>query len=222
MNTGNIKVYYGSSTLTTTSAPIDVNSTTKKYHIVVTASKTFSNVLKGYFKIYVNGEEIISSSLITLPTTYLPGDLFIGNSGDTVTPKTFNGYLAELAIFPYSLTDEEIVYMYEIATAIKQEVYPSLYGHDTDIWGSMLEIATADLGMFYFDENNNFIYEDNQRLQDTKYNRHTVSQYSLIDDKNIISARQDFSLVANSISCKIYKNIIEMLYTPCHFNSSYV
>jgi hypothetical protein len=73
----------------------------------------------------------------------------------------------------------------------------------------MLQIATADLGMFYFDENDNFIYEGGNRFFDPQYVSSYNSQYDLSDDSNIISCRQDFALVANSISCKIYKNVLE-------------
>lgn len=204
-STGTIKVYYGNTSKETSTAPIVADGV---YHIVFVASKSLLNSPNGTLSIYVNGISVFSESNISLLARHLADNIFIGNSGDTGALNTFTGLMSEVAIFPIALTADEVSYMYEISQAIDQTIYPSLYGNE-DIWNSMLEIATADVGMFYFDEEDNFIYEDGNRFYDPQYDRYTVSQYNLDDSINIISANQNFSIVANSISCKIYKNVMD-------------
>lgn len=204
---GYIKVYYDASSVTTTSNPISINNS---YHLVVLINYDINSSTNGQIKVYLNGSAVSmpTTSLALGSRTWFPKNIYIGSNAFG-SGTYYDGYISEIAIFPYALTASEIAYLYKMAYAIDQDIYPSLYGGAEDIWGSMLQIATADLGMFYFDENDNFIYEGGNRFFDPQYVSSYNSQYDLSDDSNIISCRQDFALVANSISCKIYKNVLE-------------
>jgi hypothetical protein len=78
-----------------------------------------------------------------------------------------------------------------------------LYAKDQTYWDAVLNIATADLGMFYIDEYGDFKYEYRNVLHDAVNDRYKNSQYTFSDDINIIDGSLTSEVQTNKVNVKI-------------------
>lgn len=74
-----------------------------------------------------------------------------------------------------------------------------LFDKDVSIWNAMQNVATADIGLFYFDEYENLCYY----TQEDIYNNVSTIAHTLSDDVNIIGGNVSNNLQANKIVIKI-------------------
>ena len=82
-------------------------------------------------------------------------------------------------------------------------IYDYLWGNSTDIFNLMQEIATADLGMFYFDESNKFNYHHYNRFYEDFIDQHASVQKTISDDSFIISGSTPIDLQANKVTVRV-------------------
>jgi hypothetical protein len=68
----------------------------------------------------------------------------------------------------------------------------------------MLNIALGDIGMFFFDEENNFIYESAWAYYNSIYPQHSNVQWTLDEDINIVSGSLLVELLVNKVTVKVY------------------
>jgi len=129
------------------------------------------------------------------------GNLTIGvrNASYSANTDEFDGDMSHFALYDFALTDAQSQRLYESAYAANVPKFNYLYGNEENIWEMMLQWATADLGVFYFDEEENFIYDYRNTLNDSALNNHAVSQYSITEDEDIVSASYDVSLQVNKV-----------------------
>lgn len=116
----------------------------------------------------------------------------------------FSGYISNLAIYKKAMTAASFLRHYVRGKSIRQNVYTSIGTSAESYWSEMLKIATADVGMYFFDEYGNFIYEHGRSYDDALDSQHSVVQYTLDENQDIISASQTVELHANKVKIKIY------------------
>lgn len=100
-----------------------------------------------------------------------------------------------------SQTEEETLYVASDIDTVYN--FPYVYMIDQTMWDGMLEIATADIGRFYFDDDGNFIYEYRNTLHEGSLPRHTAAQYELADDTNIIGGSRLTEVQTNKVIVKV-------------------
>jgi hypothetical protein len=168
---------------------LDRNST---HLITVVRSSTGSNTLKLYLDGELVGTQTLTGSFSSSGSS--SGFAFAANN---------NCLVSYLSVFKYSLSADQIEKHNLSAKIYLTNVFNALYNFDNTYWDGMLEIATADLGMFYFDEYGVFNYEHRTSLHDANLSRYQVSQYDLSDDVNIISGDQRSEVQANKVTVNI-------------------
>lgn len=145
-------------------------------------------------RIYVDGVE---KDFLAMTGNSAAPISVIGQANSTF----FNGIIDEFFVMNYALTATEVVNIFQASNTTKQEIYPYLYDKDQTPWDAMLEIATADVGMFYFDEQDVFTYESGYHLHETipLHTHHSAVQFDLDDSTNIISGDHVIELQANKV-----------------------
>ena len=116
----------------------------------------------------------------------------------------FSGYISNLAIYKKLMTAANFLRHYVRGKGIRQNVYTSIGTSADSYWSEMLKIATADVGMYFFDEYGNFVYEHGRSYDDALDSQHSVVQYTLDQSQDIISASQNVELHTNKVKIKIY------------------
>jgi len=177
------------------------------HHVV--AIFTFSGATTSV-TIYLNGSPyVVYTATGTLTTASVK--TIIGAQGSS-TLNSFNGFISNVAIYNRILTTVQIGLHYERGRSLYQYVFPNLAVSSDSFWAEMLKIATADIGMFFFDENNNFTYEHGRSYDDSIDSQHAVVQYEINDgdfasassNKSIVSGSQNIDLQVNKIIVKVY------------------
>lgn len=89
----------------------------------------------------------------------------------------------------------------EYAVVIKAtgHKFPHLYSKDGTPWDAMLMTATADLGMFWFDEFGSLVYNNMESL----YSNPPLATHTLSDDNNIVSGSTTIELQTNKVTVKM-------------------
>ncbi len=168
-------------------------------HIAVVLDRTVSNTPK----FYING------ALDTVAATGSIG----GNFETAVEPvligtnanggQFWKGYIASLAWWVDALTDAQITNHYNASISPLQKKFNALWANEDNPWSSMLTISLADLGMFFFDENNDFKYESAKNFYNSAYEQFTISQHDLDESTNIENAQQVVELQVNKVNVKV-------------------
>jgi hypothetical protein len=144
----------GSQTLTATYADNAAFSSSLWTHVVATYDGTTLNY-------YVNGV-LKASATGSGHTSWASQNFLVAKSTDSSSGSSvsyyFDGKFDELVIYNNALSAAEVLENYYVINMKEIPIYSYLWGNSTDIFNLMQEIATADLGMFYFDENNKFNY----------------------------------------------------------------
>jgi hypothetical protein len=126
--------------------------------------------------------------------------IFKSVSGEELT---FNGKISNVAVYESKLSTEKVLKHYYASQLAKMEKFGYLYFFQQTYWDGMLEWATADVGMFYFDEFNNFIYEYKNTFHDLVFDKFQNSQYLLSNETNIISGSHVVDIQTNKIKVNV-------------------
>ncbi len=161
-----------------------------------------------YLKYYVNGELIDTKAFSGSPALWENQDFLIGKSVDSspADNKYMNGDMSEFAIYREALTAEQVRDHYYSTVMAEIRIHPYLFGEKNafEIAGN---IATGDLGMFYFDEFGKFRYDHFNRLHESDIPDHSTSQAAISDSTNIKSAERRIELLANKITINVNPTI---------------
>ncbi len=141
------------------------------------------------YDLFVNG--ILFSSVTSTDTENTVGRQF------SLIDAT--GYVSHFAMFKKALSNERILSHFISSAVSLMPVYRYIYASDQTYWDAMLSIATADLGMFYFDEYGYFRYEYRDMLHQSFINRYQTSQHTFSDEYNIISGQYISEIQTNKV-----------------------
>jgi len=158
-------------------------------------------------KYYENGVLKDTATSVGAPAGWSSQDFLLGKHtyGSTSTTH-FRGYFDEFAIYRKALTADQVRDHYYITTMSELRIHPYLFGNQNafEIAG---QIATGDLGMFYFDEFGKFRYDHFYRLHEAAITDHAVSQATLSDSSNIENAERRIELLANKVTVVVNPTI---------------
>jgi hypothetical protein len=189
----------GSQTLTATSSDNATFGSSLWTHIVATYDGTT-------LKYYVNGV-LKASATGSGHTSWASQNFLVAKSTDSSSGSSvsyyFDGKFDELAIYNNALSAAEVLENYYVINMKEVPVYDYLWGNSTDIFNLMQEISTADLGMFYFDENNKFNYHHYNRFYESFIDQHASVQQTISDDSFIISGSTPIDLQANKVTVRV-------------------
>lgn len=165
--------------------------------------------------IYLNGVLYAQYawSTATAALTSAQVKMIIGGNR-AVGVSDFNGYISNFAIYNKLLTVNKFLKHYVRGKSIRQNVYDMIGTSSESYWAEMLKIATADIGMYFFDELGNFVYEHGRSYDDALDTQHSVVQYTLDQNQDIISASQTVELHTNKVKVKVYPKMTTSSSTP--------
>jgi hypothetical protein len=109
------------------------------------------------------------------------------------------GKLAALSLWDRPLSATEVASHYKASLIDRPQTFPILWASEDTLWSSALTIALADLGMFYFREDDTFRYESAKALYNTQYPEHATAQWILDEDTNIVNGGQTIELLVNKV-----------------------
>jgi len=109
------------------------------------------------------------------------------------------GTLGPITMWNRPLTDAEIARHYTSYMLEKIYVFNYLFFIDSTPWDGMLEFATADVGIFYLDEDGYFNYEYGNTFHETVFDRHRTSQYTITDEEHIKDGSYNVEVQANRV-----------------------
>jgi hypothetical protein len=183
----------------TSSSLIDINTW---YHITAIVNKNDSNNVIS-INLYIDGglvATIINNSSLYNSALMFPTTFSIGSDGGA---NHIDGYISEFTFFDYSLASTDLEELVLAGRAEKQIKRDFLWTSNQTVWDAMLEMATAEMGMFYFDEFDVFNYEIGSRMYDESYPRHSIVQWTLNDTDYIQGGSENVELLANKVTCKV-------------------
>jgi len=194
-----VYLYDGSSLLT-----VDVSGT------VGFGSSVWTHVVATYdgttLSYYVNGV-LKGSATGSGHTSWASSDILIGKSTDSSSGSSadyyFDGKFDEFVMYNKALTADEVLNNYYSINIKETPYYEYLFGNSDSVFSIMQEIATADLGMFVFDEYNKFNYYHYNRFYESFISEHSTVQKTLSDDNFVISGDVPIDLQANKVVVKI-------------------
>ena len=115
----------------------------------------------------------------------------------------FDGKIQCVSLYDRVLTDDEIEQHYIASRLEEVHQFPYLYAIEQSILDSLLEWSTADLGVFFFDENEVFNYEYRNTIHDENISQHATSQFDLTENENIIDGSVSLELQSNKIKVEV-------------------
>jgi len=195
----------GSQTLSVSITDSSAFAQTKWTHVVATYDGT---TLSYYVNGVLKGTDTGSGH-----ASWASQDFLVGKSSDTSSGSSadyyFDGKFDQMAVYNQALTAAEVLESYYVISMVELIKYDYLWGNDTDAFNLMQEIATADLGMFYFDENNKFNYHHYNRLYESFIDRHSTVQKTISDDSFIVGGSTPIDLQANKVTVTVNNPTIE-------------
>jgi hypothetical protein len=155
-----------------------------------------------YIYIYINGDlagkQYFSSGFRANTFPWLVGTNGVGNF--TGSGMYANGF----TIYSYALTEAEMIDAYRAGASLVNHTFKSLWTEEGEsLWDTMLAISTADLGTFYFDYDNKFIYKNALNNYCDAFEEFSEPQWYLDDDVDIISGTQQIALQSNKIVVRL-------------------
>jgi hypothetical protein len=189
----------GSQTLTATNSDNTTFGTSLWTHIVATYDGTT-------LKYYVNGV-LKASATGSGHASWASQNFLVAKSTDSSSGSSvsyyFDGKFDELVMYNNALSSAEVLENYYVINMKEIPVYDYLWGNSTDVFNLMQEISTADLGMFYFDENNKFNYHHYNRFYESFIDQHALVQQTISDDSFIVSGSTPIDLQANKVTVRV-------------------
>jgi hypothetical protein len=189
----------GSQTLTATHSDNTAFGSSLWTHVVATYDGTT-------LKYYVNGV-LKASATGSGHTSWASQNFLVAKSTDSSSGSSvnyyFDGKFDELVIYNNALSAAEVLENYYVINMKEIPIYNYLWGNQTDVFNLMQEIATADLGMFWFDEYNKFNYHHYNRFYESFIDQHALVQQTISDDSFIVSGSTPIDLQANKVTVRI-------------------
>lgn len=112
--------------------------------------------------------------------------------------------LCGLSMYNYRLVESKVYELYKSGGSLVPNKFEFLWGEEGEtLWEMMLQVATADLGTFYFDDNNKFVYKNALNNYSTAFVEFSTPQWYFYDDIDIVSGSQAISLQSNKIVVKL-------------------
>jgi hypothetical protein len=182
--------YSTSATYYITSSNVDI----KKSHLIHVV-KTAGSPNK--YELFIDG---ISAGSITPTLAGSP-------SAEQAAIETVSNsaYVSNFLYYDYPLTSSQITKHKNAFNVSIVPTYKYLSAAETTYWDAMLNIATADLGMFYIDEYGYFRYEYRNILHETTEDRFQTVQYNLSDEVNIIGGDIATEIQTNKVTVTVSK-----------------
>jgi hypothetical protein len=194
-----VYLYDGSQMLTASSSDTTKFSQSLWTHVAATYDGTT-------LKYYVNGS-LEASAAGSGHTSWAGRDYLIGKSSDSSSGSSadyyFDGKFDEFVLYDKALSADEVLENYYSINVSELPYYDYLWGNSVDVFNLMQEIATADLGMFYFDESGVFNYHHYNRLYETFIDQHSTVQKTLSDDSFVIGGSTPIDLQANKVTVQV-------------------
>lgn len=114
------------------------------------------------------------------------------------------GYLGGFVIHDYALSESQVLDLYRAGGSLVTSNFDLLWAEEGEtLWDVMLQVATADLGTFYFNKENKFIYKNALNNYSAAFKEFTEPQWYFDDDIDVISGSQSISLQANKIIVRL-------------------
>lgn len=166
------------------------------YHVAAVSAGPSKEVY-----LYVNGEKMETTG--SVDSSLHPENVRLEfGSGPSATIGLYG--MSSIAMWNRMLSDEEVREHYMAAVAPKKNSFKYLWADgDSSSWDSALELALADLGMFYFSDDNKFIYKSAHDYYNEMFDQHSKVQYELSDSKNLIDGNQLIELLANRVKVAV-------------------
>ena len=156
-------------------------------------------------KVYLNGLEVATG---TCPSGSCDGNLglysYLGGTNMTFGGTSrFQGYMQYASVYNKGFSEDDAERKYRASQLSNVYVFPYLYSLDKTKWDAMLKFATADVGMFYFDEENYFRYEFLNQFHEPELARHREVQFEFSDELNIKDGSYTSELQTNKIKIEV-------------------
>jgi hypothetical protein len=158
------------------------------------------------YNLYIDGILVstMSPSVSIIPFTTTTGLI------NSFSLFDYNGYISNISFYNYALTDDRIAAHYISSSLVTLPTFKYIYAAKQTYWDAMLAIATADLGMFYFDEYGIFNYEYRNLLHDSKFNRYQNSQYNFSDSTDILNGKFNVEIQSNKVTVPVNKTEVKV------------
>lgn len=200
-----VYLYDGSQMLTASSSDVSGFGSSLWTHTVATYDGSS-------LKYYVNGE-LKASVSGSGHTSWASRDLLVGKSTDSSSGASadyyFDGNFDKFVLYNKSLSAADVLDNFYSINVTEFPRYDYLWGNSTDVFNLMQEITTADLGMFYFDEDGFLNYHHYNRLYESFIDQHSTVQKTLSDDSFVVGGSTPIDLQANKVTVQVSNPTIE-------------
>lgn len=116
----------------------------------------------------------------------------------------FEGLLAHISFYDRCISDQEVFDQYYATFKGYKYIFNFMHSIDETVWSAMTLWSMADLGSFYFDEYENYIYEYRNAFYEPILTQHSQSQISIADGTYIVSGSYVVEVQATKITVNIY------------------
>jgi len=155
-----------------------------------------------YVNIFINGtkcgSQYFSEGFFENQLPWLVGT-------DGVGTYTGSGMYANgFTVYDRCLGDQEVKDAYRAGASLVNHTFDVLWTEESEsLWDAMLAISTADLGTFYFDYDNKFVYKNALNNYSPAFEEFATPQWYFDDEIDIVSATQQIALQSNKIIVKL-------------------
>ena len=171
-------------------------------HIVVSYGLSDFHHGESSVRIYINGVEVgdvvMSQGFIANDNPWL-----IGRGSETNMHQYWDGSISNIAIYNHQISSDQVLKHYQTGATQASNVFTALWSQGQNAWDAMNEIATADLGIFYFDRDDYFNYVNARDYYNPDVDKYANSQFDLEDENYIHSEQHVISLLTNKVVVKI-------------------
>lgn len=155
-------------------------------------------------KIYLDGLLAhTSNSSINFVDNESP--IFIGTADATMSSEMFEGYLSDVAVYDHALSAAEIEQHYIAGRSLVDWEFSALWAQETTIWDGMLEISTADMGIYFFNKDDKFVYDNTINYKNPYIHQYADVQREIEDENHIVNGSHIISLLVNRVKINIHK-----------------
>lgn len=164
-------------------------------------------------KIYVNGE-LLNTYIINhgANSDFVENNApwLIGANGELNFFAGSGVKMNGLAIFDVLLTQSQITDIYRSGASLINNRFPVIWTEESEtLWDAMLAVSTGDLGTFYFDYDNKFIYSNALNNYSNAYKEFTEPQWYFDENNDIINGSQNIALQTNKIVVRLNSDGID-------------
>jgi hypothetical protein len=185
---------------------VDLMNENEWNHIVVSYGLSDFHHGESSVRIYINGvcvaDVVMSQGFIANDNPWL-----IGRGSETNMHQYWDGGVSHVAIYNHQISSDQVLKHYQTGITEASNVFAALWSQNQTAWDAMNEIATADLGIFYFDRDDYFNYVNARDYYNPDIDKYANSQFDLEDENFIESESHVVSLLTNKVVVKISPEI---------------